>query len=138
MGCGVAPTAATQQKHFQAAWAVNEGLRLVLKQREPSKIRRRLADFDEAVIDANLPEAARLARTVETWWPAILVALIHDVSNARTEGFNPGDQTDQAGRLRVQITSQLPAPYPQPHRGHPTTKISSMNASQPRSNSKSR
>jgi hypothetical protein len=31
----------------------------------------------------------------------------------------------------VQITSQLPAPYPQPHRGHPTAKISSMNGSQP-------
>jgi transposase len=75
-------------KHFQAAWAVNERLRLLLKQREPSKIRRRLADFDEAVIDANLPEASRLAKTVETWWPAVLVALIHDVSNARTEGFN--------------------------------------------------
>ena len=41
-----------------------------------------------AVIDANLPEATRLAKTVESWWPAILVALIHDVSNARTEGFN--------------------------------------------------
>jgi transposase len=40
------------------------------------------------VIDANLPEATRLAKTVETWWPAILVALIHHVSNARTEGFN--------------------------------------------------
>jgi hypothetical protein len=40
------------------------------------------------VIDANLPEATRLAKTVETWWPAILVALIHDVSNARTKGFN--------------------------------------------------
>jgi len=75
-------------KEIQAAWAVKERLRLLLKQREPSKIRRRLADFYEAAIDAQLPEAARLARTVETWWSAILVALTHDVSNARTEGFN--------------------------------------------------
>ena len=63
-------------------------LRLLLKQREPSKIRWRLADFYEAAIDAHLPEATRLAKTVETWWPAILIALTHNVSNARTEGFN--------------------------------------------------
>ena len=75
-------------KEIQAAWAVKERLRRLLKQREPCKIRWRLADFYEAAIDANLPEATRLARTVETWWPAILVALTHDVSNARTEGFN--------------------------------------------------
>ncbi|MGH3100361.1 MAG: ISL3 family transposase, partial [Thermoleophilia bacterium] len=44
-------------KEIQAAWAVKERLRLLLKQREPSKIRGRLADFYEAAIDANLPEA---------------------------------------------------------------------------------
>jgi transposase len=75
-------------KEIQAAWAVKERLRLLLKQREPSKIRWQLADFYEAAIDAQLPEATRLAKTVETWWPAILVALTHQVSNARTEGFN--------------------------------------------------
>jgi len=30
----------------------------------------------------------RLAHTIETWWPAILVALTERVTNARTEGFN--------------------------------------------------
>jgi transposase len=25
---------------------------------------------------------------VQTWWPAILVALLDNVTNARTEGFN--------------------------------------------------
>jgi hypothetical protein len=35
-----------------------------------------------------MPETTRLATTIQTWWPAILVALTHDVSNARTEGFN--------------------------------------------------
>jgi transposase len=47
-----------------------------------------LADAYEAAIDAELPEATRPAKTIETWWPAILVALTHDVSNARTEDFN--------------------------------------------------
>jgi transposase len=76
----------TQQ--IGAAWGVKERLRLLLKQREPSKIRWRLADFYDAAVDAAMPETTRLAATIQTWWPAILVALTHDVSNARTEGFN--------------------------------------------------
>jgi transposase len=61
---------------------------MLLKESEPSKIRWRLADFYDAAIDAAMPETIRLAKTIETWWPAILVALTHQVSNARTEGFN--------------------------------------------------
>jgi transposase len=41
---------------------------------------------------------------VESWWPAILVALIQDVSNARTKGFNRVIKQTKRGRLRVQIT----------------------------------
>ena len=71
-----------------AAWGVKERLRMLLKEREPSKIRWRLADFYDAALDAAMPETTRLAKTIETWWSAILVALTHYVSNARTEGFN--------------------------------------------------
>jgi transposase len=71
-----------------AAWAVKERLRKLLTEHEPSRIRRRLADFYEAAIDAHLPEATKLAKTVQTWWPAIRIALTERVSNARTEGFN--------------------------------------------------
>ena len=71
-----------------AAWGVKERLRLLLKEREPSKIRWRLADLYGAAIDAAMPETTRLAKTIEAWWPAILVALTDDVTNARTEGFN--------------------------------------------------
>ena len=71
-----------------AAWGVKERLRLLLAEREPSKIRRRLADFYEAAIGAQMEETTRLAQTIQTWWPAVLVALTHEVSNARTEGFN--------------------------------------------------
>ena len=35
-----------------------------------------------------MPETSRLATTVETWWPAILVAIQTGVTNARTEGYN--------------------------------------------------
>jgi hypothetical protein len=46
---------------------VKERLRLLLKEREPSKIRGRLADFYDAAIDAVMPETTRLAKTIETW-----------------------------------------------------------------------
>jgi transposase len=75
-------------KEIQAAWAVKERLRLLLAESEPSRIRWRLADFYQAAIDAHLPEATRLAGTIQTWWPAVLTALLADVDNARTEGFN--------------------------------------------------
>jgi transposase len=75
-------------KEIQAAWAVKERLRMLLAQSEPSKIRWALADFYEAVIDAHLPEATRLATTIQRWWPAVLVALTTGITNARTEGFN--------------------------------------------------
>jgi transposase len=71
-----------------AAWAVKERLRMLLAQTEPHRIRRRLFDFYNAAVDAHLDEATRLARTIDTWWPAILVTLTEDVTNARTEGFN--------------------------------------------------
>jgi transposase len=77
-------------KEIGAAWAVKERLRMLLAEREPSRIRRRLAEFYEAAIGPNVDETTttRLARTIQTWWPAILVALTHEVSNVRTEGFN--------------------------------------------------
>jgi transposase len=75
-------------KEVQAAWAVKERLRLLLAESKPSRIRWRLADFYQAAIDAQLPEATRLAGTIQTWWPAVLTTLLEDVDNARTEGFN--------------------------------------------------
>lgn len=71
-----------------AAWAVKERLRMLLAESEPSRIRWRLADFYDAALDANMAETTRLANTIQTWWPAILVALTESLTNARTEGFN--------------------------------------------------
>jgi transposase len=71
-----------------AARVVKERLRMLLAESEPSRIRWRLAGFYEAAIDAAMPETARLAQTIQTWWPTVLIALTHSVSNARTEGFN--------------------------------------------------
>ena len=51
-----------------AAWGVKERLRMLLAESEPAKIRRRLADFYDAAIDAQLPEATRLAETIQSYW----------------------------------------------------------------------
>lgn len=71
-----------------AAWAVKEMLRALLAAREPADIRHRLFRFYEAVLAVDLPEATRLAETVQTWWPAMLAFLRLRVTNARTEGSN--------------------------------------------------
>jgi transposase len=71
-----------------AAHAIKERLRLLLREQEPHRIRRRLYDFYDAAARAEMDETTRLARTIETWWPAVLTALTEEVSNARTEGFN--------------------------------------------------
>jgi hypothetical protein len=59
-------------KEIGAAWDVKERLRLLLREREPSKIRWRLADFYDAAIDAAMPETTRLAHTIKTWCPPSL------------------------------------------------------------------
>jgi len=38
--------------------------------------------------DANIPEATRLAQTIETWWPAVEAFLTTLITNAKTEGTN--------------------------------------------------
>jgi transposase len=63
-------------------------LRQLLAQREPIRIRQAFWRFYDACAEANMRETTRLALTIETWWPAILVALTEQVTNARTEGFS--------------------------------------------------
>ena len=61
---------------------------MLLAESEEHLIRHRLYEFYRDAADAAMPETTRLATTIETWWPAIHVALTMDVTNARTEGFN--------------------------------------------------
>jgi hypothetical protein len=89
-------------KEIQAAWAVKERLRLLLKQRERG---------DLVVGNSDRPHPRRQQRTHRR--------------------LQSSDQTNQTRWLRVQITTQLPAPYPQPHRGHSTAEIGSMNGTTP-------
>ena len=71
-----------------AAWGCKELLRQLLAEHDPERIRHRLWRFYDACARADMPETSRLAATIETWWPAIAVALAEQVTNARTEGFN--------------------------------------------------
>ena len=54
----------------------------------PYEIRARLRRFYRLAAEADVPELARLAATVETWWPAIEAYLHLRITNARTEGYN--------------------------------------------------
>jgi len=71
-----------------AAWGVKELLRQLLACTETPPARRALFAFYDAVLVADLPEATRLAETIQTWWPAIEAFLRLRVTNARTEGTN--------------------------------------------------
>jgi hypothetical protein len=118
-------------EEIDAAWGVKERLRMLLAEHEPSKMRRRLADFYDAAIDAQMPEATRLAGTVENL-VARRVGRPHPRRDQRPHRrVQPDHQAGQTGRLRIQEHDQLQTPYPQPHRGHPTAEISSMNGSHP-------
>jgi transposase len=80
--------AADTTDQIGAAWAIKELLRRLLAAKDDGQIRRRLHDFYTACADADMPGTTRLATTIETWWPAVLVFLQLQVTNARTEGFN--------------------------------------------------
>lgn len=79
-----------------AAWAVKELLRQLLSgphAHGPGVFSRHLTAhrrtrFLTACADADLPEAIRLAETVERWWPELEGFLELGITNARTEGYN--------------------------------------------------
>lgn len=62
-----------------------ELLRQLLAEHELRRIRAGRWRVYDVCAQANKRETTRLALTIDTWWPAILVAL---TEHARTEGFN--------------------------------------------------
>jgi hypothetical protein len=121
-----------------AAWALRECLRLLLKW--PAAIQDPMA----AGRLLRGPRSTRAARSHPASQDRRDLVSARDPARPHRRrqqrqhrGHQPSYQADQAGRRRVQITSQLSAPHPQPHRGHSIAKISSMNRSNPL-NSKSR
>ena len=78
---------------ISAAWATKELLRQMLQAHGPNGYSRhetstRRTRFLQACVDADMPEATRLAGTIEKWWPEIEGFLELGKTNARTEGYN--------------------------------------------------
>jgi len=61
---------------------------MLLAARDRHTIAHRLHRFHETVLDADLPEATRLAQTVDAWWPQIQAFCETRITNAGTEGTN--------------------------------------------------
>jgi transposase len=74
------------------AWIAKEELRslLALAGTHPDRsvISRRLYRFYTWCADSGIPELARLAATVETWWPCIEAFIHTKITNAKSEGYN--------------------------------------------------
>lgn len=72
-----------------AAWGIKEALRLVLMAPTVAVARQRKVElFDPCVTGAQLPEADRLKKTIESWWPEIETFIDTHATNARTEAAN--------------------------------------------------
>lgn len=77
-----------------AAWQCKEILRRILAAHGPARRSRHetahvLTRFSTACADAGTDETARLASTIERWWPEIEGFLELGITNARTEGRGP-------------------------------------------------
>lgn len=73
-------------------WIAKEELRrlLALAGTHPDRsvISQRLYRFYTWCADADIPDLARLAATIETWWPCIEAFLHTKITNAKSEGYN--------------------------------------------------
>ena len=109
-----------------AAWAVKELLRQLLATTDPDQVRHRLWRFYDAAArgrPAGDHPAGADHRDVVAGDRGLPAAARHQRPH---RGHQPGDQADQAGRLRLPQPGQLPAPY-RPARRRPergVTKIS--------------
>jgi transposase len=73
------------------AYVVKEELRRLLSlptTADRELISHRLYRFYALAAASEIPEAHRLAETIEAWWPAVEAAITTGYSNARSEGYN--------------------------------------------------
>jgi transposase len=89
-----------------AAWGIKELLRQLLMGNGPTRYSRHLTAqrrtwFLTACAYAEMPQATRLAATVERWWPEIEGFLELSVTNAGTEGHNRVIKQIKRSWLRV-------------------------------------
>ena len=74
------------------AWIAKEELRSLLgcaaRGGQPTDIAHRLDRFYTWCATTDVPEVTTLAKTIDTWWPAVLAFLQTGITNAGTEGTN--------------------------------------------------
>ena len=73
------------------AYVIKERLRALLAlptNADRELISHRVYRFYAQTATSDIPEAHRLAETIEAWWPAILAAITTGHTNARSEGYN--------------------------------------------------
>jgi hypothetical protein len=111
--------------------AVKERLRMLLAESEPSKIRQAAG----RLLRRRHRRPAARSHPAGRNHPDLVASHLGRAHRGRLQrphrGLQPDHQTNQAGRLRLPQHDQLPAPYPEPHCGHPTAEISSMNGTNP-------
>jgi hypothetical protein len=78
---------------ISAAWGIKERLAQMLRAHGPNGYIRQETSTRRtrclaACVGADLPEATRLAGTIEKWWPEIEAFLPLGITSARTEGCN--------------------------------------------------
>jgi transposase len=84
---------------LSAAWGVKEQLRRLLNVATVEQARTEKMIMGCYVVAADMEETWRLWATIEAWWPAVEVLIIHRVTNARTEAANTGiKQIKRTGR----------------------------------------
>jgi transposase len=115
---------------YKAKELLRELLRLAYDDPSPYRIRQRLGAFYDWCAQADVPELVRLAKTIETWWPAIEAFIHTGVTNAKSEGVNRvakltarnafGFRNPVNQRLRVRCTTTRRG------RGHLSTRRTSQ------------
>jgi transposase len=73
---------------YKAKELLRDLLRLAYNDPSGHRIRQRLLAFYDWCAQAEVPELARLAKTLDKWWPAIEPFLHTGVTNAKSEGIN--------------------------------------------------
>jgi transposase len=84
---------------LSAAWGVKEQLRRLLHVATLEQAYTEKMIMGCYVVAADMEETWRLWATIQAWWPAVEVLIIHRVTNAHTEAANTGiKQIKRTGR----------------------------------------
>ena len=111
--------AADTDDEVAAAWVAVDLLRRMYQASDRDTAHRRLLAFYEWVVEVEVAEVTRLARTIDTWQDEVLAFFDTRASNAPTESANVKIKIGPPRGPRVPQLRQLPGPHPAPRRPAP-------------------